>query len=101
MSINPEADRGRSCRMAGDLHQLSREWGDAGRIGTDYPRHACELASAATETDYETVVALGGDGTVHEADTGIRKVEPARRPRRGMVPLRPGNNFAGGMGVVV
>jgi len=99
MIYNPEADRGRSCQVAGDLHQLSREWGGADWVGTDYPGHACELAAAAAEAGYETVVALGGDGTVHEVVNGIMKVDPARRPRLGVVPLGSGNDFAGGMGI--
>jgi diacylglycerol kinase (ATP) len=99
MIYNPEADRGRSCQVAGDLRRLSRDWGGADWIGTDYPGHACELAEAAAVAGYETVVALGGDGTVHEAVNGILKVDQTRRPRLGVVPLGSGNDFAGGMGI--
>jgi hypothetical protein len=60
MIYNPEADRGRSYQVAGDLRQLSAEWGGADWIGTDYPGHASELAAAAAAAGYETVVALGG-----------------------------------------
>ncbi len=99
MIYNPEADRGRSYQLAGDLHQLSREWGGADWIGTDYPGHACELAAAAAEAGYETVVALGGDGTVHEVVNGLMQADPGRRPRLGVVPLGSGNDFSAGIGV--
>ena len=99
MIYNPEADRGRSYQVAGDLHQLSREWGGADWIGTDYPGHACELAAAAAESGYESVVALGGDGTVHEVVNGLMQVEKTRRPRLGVVPLGSGNDFSAGIGV--
>ena len=99
MIYNPEADRGRSYQVAGDLHQLSAEWGGADWIGTDYPGHAGELALAALEAGYETVVALGGDGTVHEVVNGLMQAEASRRPRMGVVPLGSGNDFAGGAGI--
>lgn len=99
MIYNPEADRGRSYQIAGDLHQLSNEWGGADWVGTDYPGHANELAAAAAQKGYETVVALGGDGTVHEVVNGLLQVEEDRRPRLGVVPLGSGNDFAAGIGV--
>jgi diacylglycerol kinase (ATP) len=99
MIYNPEADRGRSYQLAGDLRQLSAEWGGADWIGTDYPGHAGELALAAAQAGYETVVALGGDGTVHEVVNGLMQTEASRRPRMGVVPLGSGNDFAAGLGI--
>jgi diacylglycerol kinase (ATP) len=99
MIYNPEADRGRSYQVAGDLHSLSSEWGGADWIGTDYPGHACELAAAAVRDGYETVVALGGDGTIHEVVNGLMQAEASKRPQLGVVPLGSGNDFAGGVGV--
>jgi diacylglycerol kinase (ATP) len=99
MIYNPEADRGRSYQIAGDLRQLSSEWGGADWIGTDYPSHANELAAAAAREGYETVVALGGDGTVHEVINGLMQAGEPRRPRLGVVPLGSGNDFSAGIGV--
>jgi diacylglycerol kinase (ATP) len=99
MIYNPEADRGRSYQIAGDLRQLSSEWGGADWVGTDYPGHAGELAAAAAREGYETVVALGGDGTVHEVVNGLLQVEDSLRPRLGVVPLGSGNDFSAGIGV--
>ncbi|MGD0173740.1 MAG: diacylglycerol kinase family protein [Anaerolineales bacterium] len=100
MIYNPQADRGRSYQMAGDLHQLSSEWGGADWVGTVYPGHATELALAAAQAGYKTVVALGGDGTVHEIVNGLMQVDPSRRPRLGVIPIGSGNDFAGGVGVL-
>ena len=100
MIYNPQADRGRSYQIAGDLHQLSNEWGGADWIGTEYPGHAVELAHSAAQAGYGTVVALGGDGTVHEVVNGLMQVEKSRRPRLGVVPIGSGNDFAGGVGVL-
>lgn len=96
---NPQADRGRSYQVAGDLHQLSSEWGGADWIGTEYPGHATELASAAAQAGYSIVVAMGGDGTVHEVLNGLMAADPAGRPRLGVVPIGSGNDFAGGAGI--
>jgi diacylglycerol kinase (ATP) len=98
MIYNPEAGRGGSYQVAGDLHQLSSEWGGADWIGTEYPGHASELALAAAQAGYETVVALGGDGTVHEVLNGLMQADPSSRPRLGVIPLGSGNDFAGGIG---
>jgi diacylglycerol kinase (ATP) len=99
MIYNPEADRGRSYQVAGDLRSLSSEWGGADWIGTDYPGHATELAAEAAKTGYATVVALGGDGTVHEVLNGLMRSGADRRPQMGVVPLGSGNDFAGGVGI--
>jgi diacylglycerol kinase (ATP) len=99
MIYNPEANRGTSYQMVGDLHQLSGEWGGADWIGTDYPGHATELSEAACQAGYETIVALGGDGTVHEVVNGIMKVDPSRRPKLGVVPIGSGNDFSKGAGI--
>jgi diacylglycerol kinase (ATP) len=100
MIYNPEADRGRSYEIAGDLRQLANELGGADWVGTVYPGHAIELAAQAAEAGYQTVVALGGDGTVHEVINGLMQVDAARRPQLGVVPIGSGNDFAGSAGMV-
>jgi len=65
------------------------DWG-----GTEYPGHATELARQAGEQGYDLVVAVGGDGTVHEVVNGLMQVPPESRPALGIVPLGSGNDFA-------
>jgi diacylglycerol kinase (ATP) len=101
MIYNPEADRGRSYEIAGDLRQLANELGGADWVGTVYPGHAIELAQQAAESGYAKVVALGGDGTVHEVINGLMQIEEARRPALGVVPIGSGNDFAGSAGLVM
>jgi YegS/Rv2252/BmrU family lipid kinase len=62
--------------------------------GTEYPGHATELARQAGEQGYDLVVAVGGDGTVHEVVNGLMQVPPESRPALGIVPLGSGNDFA-------
>ena len=59
---------------------------------TTGPGDAVELAAEAAGTS--VVVAVGGDGTVHEVLNGLMTVERARRPILGVVPSGTGNDYA-------
>jgi diacylglycerol kinase (ATP) len=91
--LNPICNHGRSQQNAADLRPLlaglEADWG-----GTEYPGHAIELARQAGEQGHDLVIALGGDGTVHEVINGLMQVPPEKRPALGIVPLGSGNDFA-------
>ena len=97
--INPNADLGRTWRMAADLRPIVEEYGGADWTGTAYPTHATELARQAAEEGYKLIIAVGGDGTVHEIINGLMQVPPEKRPMLGIVPLGSGNDFAYNAGV--
>jgi YegS/Rv2252/BmrU family lipid kinase len=97
--INPNADMGKAWRQATDLRPILQEYGGADWAGTVYPTHATELALEAGIQGYEQVIALGGDGTVHEVINGLMQVPEDRRPRLGVVPMGSGNDFAFAVGV--
>lgn len=58
---------------------------------TAAPGHATELAAAAVREGARRVVALGGDGTIHEVVNGIVGAEGT--PVFGVVPVGTGNDF--------
>jgi diacylglycerol kinase (ATP) len=91
--LNPTANHGRSMQIAADLRPLMSEH-TADWSGTEYPGHAIELARQAGEQGYDLVVAVGGDGTVHEVINGLMQVPAKTRPALGIVPLGSGNDFA-------
>lgn len=95
--FNPNSDRGRSGQKAADLRAMVDSLGGADWRGTEYPDHAAEIAAQAE--GYQTVVALGGDGTVHEVVNGLMQIPVERRPKLGMVPIGSGNDFAFAAGV--
>jgi len=97
--INPNADLGRAWRLAADLRPVADEFGGADWTGTVYPTHATELARQAAEEGYELVVAVGGDGTVHEVINGLMRAPEEMRPRLGVVPMGSGNDFAHSLGI--
>jgi YegS/Rv2252/BmrU family lipid kinase len=97
--VNPNADLGRAWRVASDLIPIVEEFGGADWSGTVYPTHAVELARQAGDVGYDMVVAVGGDGTVHEVVNGLMQVSEESRPRLGVVPLGSGNDFAHALGI--
>lgn len=97
--INPNADMGTAWRQAADLRPIVDAGGGADWAGTAYPTHADELARQAAEEGYEKIIAVGGDGTVHEILNGLMAFPPERRPRLGVVPMGSGNDFAHAIGV--
>lgn len=64
----------------------------SGLVLTQRPGEATLLAAEARTRD--TVIALGGDGIVHEVVNGLMRLSPAERPRLGVIPLGSGNDFA-------
>jgi len=97
--VNPYADLGRAWRATADLRPVVDEIGGADWSGTVYPTHAIEIARDAAEEGYETVIAVGGDGTVHEVVNGLMQAQTSKRPRLGIVPMGSGNDFAYSLGI--
>lgn len=98
--LNPIADMGRAWKSANDLRPIAQEFdGEVTWSGTVYPTHAVELARQAAEEGYDMVIALGGDGTVHEVMNGLMQVPAERRPALGIVPVGSGNDFAWSLGI--
>jgi diacylglycerol kinase (ATP) len=67
--INPKAGRGRGARHA----ELAREYLREGCVAVDFTRHsghAAELARQAIDDGCDTIVVVGGDGTINEVVNG-------------------------------
>ncbi|HEX9332577.1 MAG TPA: diacylglycerol kinase family protein [Anaerolineales bacterium] len=96
--LNPMADMGNAWRVARDLRSITEQHGGVDWSGTVYPGHAIDLAKQAGEQGYDMVIAMGGDGTVHEVINGVMKVSAEKRPVLGVVPVGSGNDFAHAIG---
>ncbi|GAB4473624.1 MAG: diacylglycerol kinase family lipid kinase [Anaerolineae bacterium] len=108
--LNPTADHGHADRLDSPLRQaVEQQARDAlgdqlpviTWVRTERPRHAIELARAAADEGCELVVAVGGDGTVHEVINGLMAIPAERRPRLGVIPIGSGNDFAHNVGVAM
>jgi YegS/Rv2252/BmrU family lipid kinase len=97
--FNPHADGGRGWRVAASLQATIEHFGGAEWTGTEYPTHASELAAQAAREGFEVVVAVGGDGTVHEVVNGLMQVTAAERPILAAVPIGSGNDFCHNVGI--
>ncbi len=97
--LNPMADMRRAWQVARDLRPIVEEYGSAYWSGTVYPTHATKLAREAGEDGFGMVIAMGGDGTVHEVVNGLMQIPAERRPILGVVPVGSGNDFAHAMGI--
>lgn len=88
---NPVAGHRRGQRAGEQAGRLLRESGHDYRLAfTEAPGHATELARAAGAAGHELVVAIGGDGTVHEVVNGLAGSPAAL----GVIPCGSGNDFA-------
>lgn len=96
--LNPMADMGNAWRVARDLRSITEQHGNVDWSGTVYPGHGIELAKQAGEQGYDMVIAMGGDGTVHEVINGIMEIPEDKRPVLGVVPVGSGNDFAHAIG---
>ncbi len=97
--FNPIADMGNAWRVAADLRPIVQEFGGAEWSGTVYPTHATDLAEQAGRDGCDLVVAMGGDGTVHEVVNGLMRLPAESRPALGVVPVGSGNDFAHAIGI--
>jgi YegS/Rv2252/BmrU family lipid kinase len=97
--LNPMANMGNAWRVARDLRSITEQHGNVDWSGTVYPGHAIDLTRQAAEHGYDMVIAMGGDGTVHEVVNGLMKIPEKARPVLGVVPVGSGNDFAHAIGV--
>ncbi len=97
--FNPIANLGRARNLSSSLQSTLAEVDGGDWVETAYPNHAKELARQAASEGYDLVVALGGDGTVHEVLNGLMEAPVGSRPALGVVPIGSGNDFSFAVGV--
>ncbi len=66
---------------------------------TDRPGHACELANRAGQQNVDTIIVLGGDGTVNEVINGILTAGCQHMPHIGIIPIGSSNDFSRSLGI--
>ena len=72
--VNPVAGAGKTAREWPHIKNLFRDRGLRFEHAlTEGPGHAVELARAAVSRGYETVVSVGGDGTINEIVNGLHQ----------------------------
>ena len=96
--INPLAGGGQGLRIRERIEQAMAQRGvPCVTSVTEGPRHAVRIAEAAALSGAKIIVAVGGDGTVHEVANGIlraRDADPTLPAALAVVPAGTGNDFA-------
>lgn len=96
--LNPAAGRGAAKRALDEVARaLHHESYRVEIILTERPEQATDLAAEAARQGAELIVAVGGDGTVHEVANGI--LRSGKDVTLGIVPIGSGNDFAKLVGV--
>jgi diacylglycerol kinase (ATP) len=94
---NSRAGKGEVARNVSRYETLLRQAGLEFEIQlTEGPRHAVELASDAIRSGVKYLVAIGGDGTIHEVVNGMLSVDGnPRNPEvvLGILPAGSGSDF--------
>src|SRR5688500_1776173 len=92
--LNPMARHGAGRRLRPQIeHALQRAGLSFDVVQTEGPGHATELARAAARAGVRTIVAAGGDGTVHEVANGILAADSSSSAALGLIPIGTGNDF--------
>lgn len=97
--LNPQSDRGRTAQLADALQQALAGRVELQLLKTTRRGEAVELAQQAGVTGCDGVVAIGGDGTVHEVANGLLALPATDRPPLGIIPAGSGNDFAFALGI--
>lgn len=100
MIVNPAAQSGNGEQAGLRAEKLLREQlgENLDVLRTAAPRHAIELA-AQHGGAYDWVIALGGDGVIHEVAGGLMAVAQEDRPLFGIIPVGSGNDYAKTLGM--
>lgn len=98
---NPAAHSGageKGARFAEDfLKSYSSATSGFEVVRTTAPEDAIDMAASAS--GYDTVLALGGDGIIHEVVNGLMDIQEGTRPQLGIIPMGSGNDYARTLGM--
>ena len=98
--VNPAAGSGRSGRMFAEVRPiLERRLGPLDVAFTERSGHAIDLARAAARIGVKLVIAVGGDGTLHEVANGILDAGVGGATALGYVGQGTGGDFRRSLGI--
>jgi diacylglycerol kinase (ATP) len=95
--LNPAAGRGAARRVKDQVARAFRGQGwIVELLETNGPYHGAQLAADAARQGVPRVIAVGGDGTVHDVANGLLRATDGAEsgPSFGVVPIGSGNDFA-------
>lgn len=98
--VNPHSAGGRTRALLPEIAERLRQLNiDFDLEQTAGPGQAVELARQATLAGYGRLVAVGGDGTLHEVANGLLEMDREKSVVLGLIPGGSGNDFAAALGI--
>lgn len=100
--LNPRSQGGKTGARAPELlRAVERHLGQVDNVATSAPRHATALAERAARQGREVVIAVGGDGTLHEVANGLlaARADGVSVPKLGLVGRGTGGDFRKTLGI--
>jgi YegS/Rv2252/BmrU family lipid kinase len=100
--VNRKAGAGKAAAAVGEIEtHLARRALDYRVAYTDHPGHAIELAREASHNGTSLIVAVGGDGTIHEIVNGMIENDEAIQPQAtlGVIAAGTGCDFVKTFGI--
>ncbi len=98
--INPASGNGATAKRWPALEALARDAGLEPEVALSAaPGDLARLARRAAEDGAGLVVAVGGDGTVHEVANGLLSAERRPLPELGLLARGTGDDFARALGI--
>lgn len=100
--VNPRSAGGKTGEIFDQMREpIRRALGEFDVQCTEGPRHASDLARAAALEGRETVVAVGGDGCIHEVVNGLMqaRAQGAASTRMGIIGQGTGGDFRKTLGL--
>lgn len=94
---NPAAKHGLTGEMLPAVRQLFNGVADYDMVSSTEPHDALELARDAQ--GFDTIVAVGGDGTAHEVLNGLMLRPEEDRPAMSVLPTGSGNDYGRTLGI--
>jgi len=94
---NPISGQGRAMHHRHEIEAVLRRHGlEFDFVVSEHPGHAIELVAVAVADGCRHVLAVGGDGTVHECANGIfrQRAVPTEEVTLGVMPIGTGNDWA-------
>lgn len=98
--VNPVAGAGRTRKKWPQIRDLLKSIGlNFEHDFTEAPSHAIELAKSAVKKGYETVVSVGGDGTINEVVNGLHDSGTLKDVSLGIISTGTGSDYVRTIGI--
>lgn len=98
--VNPNAGKKSGLTIAGKISKVLEKQGIGYQIlVSEKPGQTKELASSLNTSDYDGILAVGGDGTLFEVINGLLDQKDDIKIPLGQIPVGTGNSFIKDLGI--